>query len=250
MERSQLAFSARNRIELAGATAFIPRGARLTLKSRAADMVVVSPVTKFLGPIDVVAPCDDVSMGSVAPEPRTSSENAADEEKTTTYQIASGSLAVAPFPDAEATFTLHDPGGLSVQIEETSKGLHLHLEDGLVIDGWVKREQLRTLMYGRAYPVTCGVGIAHSCGAATASLAIARVPAPIIVGALPTAPRRGTLEAGGNVLVLEVVAGWARVVPRCSELLPRANESFFVPASALEIGPAVPFATFRAGCKT
>lgn len=43
------------------------------------------------------------------------------------------------------------------------------------------------------------------------------------------------------MFVLGVSSGFAKVVPRCLELVPRDEESFFVDLSALDIGPAMPF---------
>lgn len=252
-ESSRLDLEAGRNIELAGKTAYVPRGARLTLVVGAGGSVVVSPITRDLPHLDVVADCDAVVIGAVTREHEPFDGTAAAGATATAkvLALAGTTLPIAASPDGDAVFTLHAASGLRVPIVETADGLHLHYEDGIVVDGWVRREDLVVPTSWGAHSIHCrGLSLATTEAVpAVAAAGVARRDTPIFVGATPTGAPRGSIAAGGSVIVLAVVSGFAEIAPRCGELAPAPKEHFFVEASALEIGPSVPFASLRAGCR-
>ena len=66
---------------------------------------------------------------------------------------------------------------------------------------------------------------------------VARREAPIFVGATPVGAPRGSLAAGGSVLVHSIASGFAEISARCGELVPADKEHFFVEAFQLRGTP-------------
>ncbi len=251
LERKALTFSARKRIELAGSVAYVPRGARLRLKVGTADSVVVTSISEHIAPIDALVPCEELAMGHISQEPA-STWIAPPGSTTELMQIKKHSLGVAPIPGGEPTFTLEEgTSRLYLSLVRTSEGLHLHYEDGIVVDGWVRETDVESLMMFGSAGIGCG-GIGIGCGIGRVTYAqsgLARRRMPIYVGEAPSGDPRGTVDAGTEMIVLAEENGFAQVIPRCSEMLPKGKKKFFVATSALDLGPKVRRDTLEVGCK-
>lgn len=234
LDRNELAFATAKKISLAD-TAWIAQGARVSIKLGAGDKLVVAPISTTLESTDTLVDCEDVAIGSVErdfyePEGRSGSSY---------YTMASDRLAIAPAPDAPATFTLHRKKGARIVlgVDETAAGLHLSYSDGITVDGWVQRSELAPLpgfsgSWGCAG--TGGIGIAAL--AAGTRLARARKTTTIVVDGTP----RGSLHRDGEVLLLEIKGDRARILPRCRDMLPEEGSAFWVRAADLEPGPSAP----------
>lgn len=250
IERTSLVFSARQRIELAGPVAYIPRGALLHLKVGTEKAVVVTTMPRRLVPIDALVPCEDLTMGRIPAEPP-SEWVAPPDSEVRLVEMKKPSLPIAPIPGGTPTFTLFESARNYFTVVKTSEGLHLHFEDGIVVDGWVREADVAPLSGFGTSGIGCGgIGILHEGHSSVqAQSGLARRRMPIYVGASPVGDPRGTVDAGTDMIVLAVENGFAEVVPRCGEIRPAGKNKFFVAASALDLGPKVPIGTLKGGCK-
>jgi hypothetical protein len=259
LETTNLDFEAARDIELAGKTAYVPRGLRVSLVVGAGSSVVVSPWTRDLPRIDVTVGCDAIAIGDVPRDTgvaafgttgtsATGASGATSSPKT--LALVHESLPVAATPGGEPVFTLHGGSGLRVQAIETKDGIHVHFEDGIVVDGWARAEDLEVPRSGRIHAIGCGVGIAISHSVPViASLGVAKKEAPILVGESAGGEARGTIAQGGHVIVVRIDGAFAEVLTECGELVPATNQHFWIEAASLEIGAKVPGASLRASCK-
>lgn len=252
VQHAKLDFEAGKTIELAGKTAYVPRGARLKMIVGAGKSIVVSPITRDLPPIDLLADCEAVAIGEVPKETSSPalSENAEKSSAETIYVLRGDTLPVAATPNGAPVFTLRASRGFQVPIVTTAEGLHLHLEDGIVVDGWVRASDVEVPTSLRLHGFGCGMGISMGTShAAMGSLGVARREAAIFVGETPSGSARGAVTVGASVVVLRVAGAFAEIEPRCGEITAAPKERFFVEASALEIGERAPMATLRAVCR-
>jgi hypothetical protein len=218
----------------------------------AGSSVVISPRTRDLPRIDVTVGCDAIAIGDVPHEAGVAAFAATGASSATspkTLALVHESLPVAATPGGEPVFTLHGGAGLRVQAIETKDGIHVHFEDGIVVDGWARAEDLEVPRSGRIHAIGCGVGIAMSIGVpSVASLGVAKKEAPIFVGESAGGEARGTIALGGHVIVVRVDGAFAEVLTECGELAPSTKQHFWIEAAALEIGAKVPGASLRASC--
>jgi hypothetical protein len=126
--------------------------------------------------------------------------------------------------------------GLVVRGTETRGDLrHIHYRGDLLVDAWVKSSDLEPLsadsLAGRARPPQSryrspkpGIG---------AEIEIVRLEraAPVRLRADPRAPKVGAISAGTEIYVLDVVMGWASVLPKALNLAAPAGSHFYVPAA-------------------
>lgn len=254
MPSVNLHFEIARDVELAPKTAWIPRGAPVSIVVGAGRKVVVSPWTKDIERFEVSVGCDAVAIGEV---PRAESASTfagaappGASSKERILALVRDTLPIAAAPGGDAVFTLHGGVGLRVPVIETADGLHVHFEDGLVVDGWIRAEDVASPTTHRMHAIGCGMGIAIGAGLPpTASMGVARKETPIFVGETAIGAARGSIAKGGRVIVARIDGAFAEVLLTCGELVPAAKQHFWVEASALEIGEKVPTAGLRAACK-
>jgi hypothetical protein len=248
IEPTRLDFSAARDLELAKKTAYVPKGARLSIVAGAGRSVVVSPFVRDVTRFDVVVGCDAIAIGKVEREQETI-ESSPSSSTEPIYALTGESLPIAATPNGDPVFTLRGNASLRIPVAETHDGMHVRFEDGIVIDGWIRPQDVHVPLSHAVHTIGCGVGVAINMPMpSVAAMGIARKNTPIFVGASPGGMARGSIAAGGSVIVLNVASGFAEIVPRCGELVPRTKEHFFVEAASLVIGPETSIATLRTAC--
>ena len=148
--------------------------------------------------------------------------------------------------DGRSLITMLSPDSTSDGIvlwstESKSGWVHLLHHSDVVIDAWARAKDLKALPKGETQ---------DSQPAATAR----RVPPTLKLGGnanSATAPKDleirssasdkgkviGTLESGAEVYVLDIVAGWASVLPKVLNVAPHGDGQFWVKASSLGVSP-------------
>ncbi len=234
LDRERLQFAARGRIPLAGDVAWIPAGTPVSVKLGVGRQVVVSPATKRLAPIEALVACEDLALGHV-PRARPL------EETGELYNLVDDRLAVAATRDGPPVFTLRprNPGTMVVSVEDTGDGMRLRLSDGIAVEGWVDRAALKpiTSLSMSGCGGCSGLHFGHVVKLGPVRLATARKSTAVGVGETGPGVRRGTAAKGAELIVLDEVSGYARVVPRCRELV--AETSFWVLRGDLDVGSLV-----------
>ncbi len=129
-------------------------------------------------------------------------------------------------------------GVLFFSTEQTESFVHVQYQGEVGIDAWVRATDVQALARGETMD-------------ALATQPPARSPARL---ALPTSPRLvrapreiplraaakdgepiGAIEAGAETYVLDVVAGWASVLPKALDVMPAENGQFWVKKEELGI---------------
>ena len=247
VDRTALKFAARGRIPLAGDVAWIPGGTSLTVSVGEGKKVVVTPKTEHLASTSVLVPCEQVAIGPVEPE-------RALEEVGEFYTLAADRLPVSPARGAPPTFTLRPRLGtsLTLRVEDVGDGMHLRFDDGISVDGWVDRAALKPLMTLSGFGCS-SCGVSHGRRFALppgAKLATARRVSRVGIGATGPGIVHGRVARGTEVIVLEELAGSARVLPRCREILPEPEQAFWVSRADLDVGIAISSLTsLDVGCR-
>lgn len=230
-DRGRLTFASNVRIPIAGDVAWIPRGAPLNVKIGQGKNVLVAVPTRRLAPVEAMVPCEGVGIGHIPPEREL-------EMTGDLFTLAGDRIAISPTRGAPPTFTLKPrPGAtLIVSVEDFGDGLHLRFSDRIEVQGWVERSALAPLPgIGMAGCGGCGSGTSHGFRVPKgARLARVRKSSRVLVGEDAPTEARGTVAAGSEVIVTDELSGFARVLPRCQEILPSGKLSFFVSRADLE----------------
>jgi hypothetical protein len=236
MERSRLSFSARGRIPIADNVAWIPQGETVTLKVGQGKNVLIAVPTKRLAPVEAIVPCERVAIGSVPPARPL-------ELVGDMYTLKSDRIAVSPARGAPPTFTLRAKPGVTlyVSVEDRGDGMLMRFSDGIEVEGWVDREALGPVAgFGMIGCGGCGVGYSHGfLRPKGARIAKVRRTSPVFVGEKMPSPARGTVIGGTDVIVVEQLSGYARVLPNCQDIMPSGTNAFFVSRADLEVGDAI-----------
>lgn len=246
IDRGKLAFAARERIPLAGDVAWIPRGTALTVKLGEGRKVVVAPTTKTLMPVDAAVPCSTVAIGAVEPERPLA-------EVGELFALASDRLPLSATRDTPPVFTLRFKPGASVYVmaEDTGDGVRVRFTDGIAVDGWVDKSALKPLTSLGMSGCSCG-GVGHGFGMmfppGGVRLATPVKKTRVSVGEKAPGVVRGSVAKGAELIVLAEVGAYARVLPRCRELLPET--AFWVAREDLVHGPMISNAAMLdVGCR-
>lgn len=218
--------------------AWIPQGGRVELDFAEGANATVTPRSKTFDVHATVA-CDDLAIGPLSGAPGAIVQAT---EKTTNMGPRDEALHLSARPGGSPVFVLGVQGHAILPVVVSAEGMHLTMSDGVFVDAWVRPEELEPNPRRLAKRYGCNLG-AHKTLADSALVrpAVARVPTKIRVGTTSLGPPVGDLRAGGEVIVLEVRDGFARVLPRCLELVPPWSKSFFVLAKDLAIGAEEPW---------
>ncbi len=144
-----------------------------------------------------------------------------------------------PGPDRALVTVLNLAGGMLLWSRESREGfVHVEYHGPVVIDAWARERQLRALPAGEtqdaAAPPVRQPG--------RPELRLADIPREIVTrkevslrsGASEAAPFIGAIEPNTPTYVLDVVAGWASVLPRSLHVAPPDQGQFW--ASATDLG--------------
>lgn len=137
-----------------------------------------------------------------------------------------------------------DPSSDGIVLWSTeSKGGWVHLvhHSDVVIDAWARAKDLKALPKGETQdsqpaptakrnPPTLKLGGAANTATAPKDLEIR-------ASASDKGKVIGTLESGAEVYVLDIVAGWASVLPKVLNVAPHGDGQFWVKASSLGVSP-------------
>jgi hypothetical protein len=137
------------------------------------------------------------------------------------------SLVRAPELEGVRFFSTEQRGGF----------VHVQYRGDVNVDAWAKAEQLTPLPRGTAIDVpassyTLSTPPELQLPAPPRTIKTTR-ELPLRASAAETEPELGVIEPDTEVLVLETVAGWAKVLPKSLHVLPYGNRSFWVKAPDL-----------------
>jgi hypothetical protein len=184
--------------------------------------------------------CDALSFGKVPPPlfevPGNARGYVAKRGEVDLHGSASGDLA----------YTLHasgDGSGLLLWSTET-RGAYVRVVSRfeLFVDAWVKRADLKPLprgeMMDQLVPPEVVQNPPQLALSSFVSVVQASRPVAIHFGRGDATPTIGELETGAEVYVIDLILGWASVVPKSLHIMPPEEKGFWVKAS--ELGIAVP----------
>lgn len=123
------------------------------------------------------------------------------------------------------------------------KGAWVHLEhhSDVVIDAWAKASDLKALPKGETQDYQPGATTKRNpptlALSGDAKTATAPKDMEIRASASDKGKVIGTLESGAEVYVLDIVAGWASVLPKALNISPHGDGSFWVKAKTLGVSP-------------
>jgi hypothetical protein len=159
------------------------------------------------------------------------------------YVLRADELVLYDEPTAERRAVLllrkapEAPGVLFWSTERRGGFVRVQHHAALVVDAWVKSGDLKALPPGETMDQ---LATAHETGAAPrlslqgkARLVKTTGQAPIRGAARDTAPVIGVVEPETEIYVVDVVAGWASVLPRALNIAPAGDGQFWVEAKSL-----------------
>lgn len=135
-----------------------------------------------------------------------------------------------------------DSNGILLWSTERRGGwVHLIHHSDVVIDAWARTRDLKALPKGETMDQAVGsvtkrnppqLKLAANPKVVTSSKAV-----PVRSGASEKSPVIGEIETGAEVYVLDIVAGWASVLPKSLNVAPHGDGSFWAKASDLGVSP-------------
>jgi hypothetical protein len=141
------------------------------------------------------------------------------------YDAAQGKLVTSLYKAGDV------PGVLFFGSEPSGAWVRVEYHGEIVIDAWAKTSELQPLPRGETIDQLAAPPSVRN----PARLAVAAVPrvvkAPREIPLRTTAREGepiGVIEAGAETYVLDIVAGWASVLPRTLEVMPVENGQFWV----------------------
>jgi hypothetical protein len=110
----------------------------------------------------------------------------------------------------------------------------------VVIDAWAKASDFRVLPWGETEdhqkPPVSKRQAPHLAFAAAPKEVTTTSQVTIRSAARTTAPVAGTIDPGTAIYVMDIVAGWASVMPKALDVAPQGEAGFWVKASDLGLG--------------
>ncbi len=163
------------------------------------------------------------------------------------YVVAADQMELydQPGPDRALVTVLSFANGTLLWSRESQDGfVHVEYHGGIVIDAWAKERHLRALPPGE----TRDTATPPQRQPGTPQLRMDDIPREIVTrkevalrsGAAESAPVIGAIEPNTRTYVLDVVAGWASVLPHSLHVAPPDQGQFW--ASATELGLRKPAA--------
>lgn len=140
---------------------------------------------------------------------------------------------LTPSPDSN--------GILLWSTERKGAWVHLIHHSDVVIDAWARARDLKALPKGETMDQAVGPVTKRNPPqlklAATPKVVTAAKAVPVRSGASEKSPVIGEIETGAEVYVLDIVAGWASVLPKNLNVAPHGESSFWAKASELGATP-------------
>lgn len=136
-------------------------------------------------------------------------------------------LVRAPTVDHARFFSREQRGGF----------VHVQYQGEIVVDAWAKAGDLQALPRGETSDVPAGSYLLSS----APELQLAQLPRvvkttrelPLRLAPKDSEPAIGVIETDTEAYVMDVVAGWTKVLPKSLHVLPYGDQSFWVKSSDL-----------------
>jgi hypothetical protein len=191
-------------------------------------------------PVQTGAVCDNLSFGRTTPPlyqvPGQARGYVAQRGDLDLYGSSAGDLA----------YTIHasgDGSGLLLWSTETRGAfVHVTARFEMFLDVWVKRSDVKALPVGEMMDQATPAEFLQNPPSLSLTNYLRIVQAthniPIRFGRGDSAPTIGEIESGSEVYVLDIILGWASVIPKALHIMPTDEKGFWVKAS--ELGIAIP----------
>jgi hypothetical protein len=146
-------------------------------------------------------------------------------------------------PTSSPILTLvRDPSVTSARFfgrEQRGGFVHVQYQGEIVVDAWAKASELHPLPRGETSDVPSGSYLLSS----APQLQLAQLPRvvkttrelPLRLAAREAEAPIGVVETDTDVYVMDVIASWAKVLPKSLHVLPDGEQAFWVKSSDLEI---------------
>jgi hypothetical protein len=142
-----------------------------------------------------------------------------------------GASVTSLYPSSEAS------GVLLWSTQRQGAWVHVEFHGDVVIDGWVRSQNVRMLPRGETmdqlYPPSVRRGKPTLKLATEPRVVSKDAPLTVRAGASETAPAIGTVAPNTELYLLDIVAGWASVVPKTLSVAPEGESQFWVRAADL-----------------
>jgi hypothetical protein len=210
------------------------RGVTVTAVTRDAIHVEKRLSTPFAQTFTAFTSCRKLALGNPVPPGHSPAGDARG------YALRAPSLVLYDAPRGKPISrllkALATPAVLFFGVEDASGWVRLEYHGEVVIDAWANASDIQALPRGE----TLDQLVAPSSSRRSARLAL--TGAPRVVRAPRDVPLRaaasdgepiGVIEAGAETYVVDVVAGWASVLPRALDVMPPENGRFWVKTEEL-----------------
>jgi hypothetical protein len=158
------------------------------------------------------------------------------------YVLRKSSLDLYDRPEGSVVSVLNKAadaaGVLFFSTEQTSAWVHVEYHGEVVVDGWARASELQPLARGETMDQLASQPAVRN----PARLALPGTPRVVRTTRevpLRTAAKEGEpvgiIESGAETYVLDVVAGWASVLPKSLDVMPIENGQFWVKKAELGI---------------
>jgi len=181
------------------------------------------------------APCDAFTLNERVPSGYTPPGSArgyvVKKDRVELFSSAGGDVVATIEPASSG------PGVLFFSTERTDGWLHAEYRGEIILDGWLRTRDVSALPPGETMdqlaPSTVRTGAPQLSLQGQPRAARVNLPVTLRGAASDAAPTIGSIETGTEILVLDVVAGWASVVPKTLEVMPLGSAQFWARAKDL-----------------
>jgi hypothetical protein len=205
------------------------RGVTVTAVTRDTIQVEKRLSTPFAQTFTAFTSCRKLALGSPVPPGHSPAGDARG------YALRAGSLVLYDAPRGKAVSrllkALATPAVLFFGAEEANGWVRLEYHGDVVIDAWADASDIQALPRGEALDQLA----APSSSRTSARLALPGAPRVVraprelpLRGAAKEGEPIGVIEAGAETYVIDVVAGWASVLPRALDVMPPESGRFWV----------------------
>ena len=237
IDATKVPLAAKNDVPVVAGHVWIGRGQPLRLRGAEPGKLVVETTLPATGQtLKAKSACTNVAVGLIrADEPETP-------DGAKQWVLKGSSLELFGEPGGAAIFTVEVAGpGMGLLLfssEPASSFVHVRHLGALGVDAYAKLGDLKAFPKGEMLDSLAGPGMVSISPAklkvdGAVKQLVAPKDAPLRLSAGDAAKAIGTLEAGAEVTVLDVVGGWARVYPKALEILPPDGKDFWVKATDL-----------------
>lgn len=158
------------------------------------------------------------------------------------FVLRKGSLELLDGPQGSVVSVLHKApdlaGALFFSTEQTQSSVHVEYHGEIVVNGWARATDLQALPRGETMDQLATQPAVRNPArlALPASPRLVRAPRQIPLRAVARESEPiGAIEVGAETYVLDVVAGWASVLPKALDVMPVENAQFWVKKEELGI---------------